>query len=88
MTGHSVLPSGGSLVDVRGLVVRYGGIAAVQGIDLSIDAGKAVAIVGPNGAGKTSLLSAIAGIVRPSAGAIQIAGRPLAGLAVEDERSA
>ncbi len=78
------MPSGSSLVDVRGLVVRYGGIAAVQGVDLRIDAGEAVAIVGPNGAGKTSLLSAIAGIVRPSAGTVEVGGRPLAGLALSD----
>ncbi len=62
---------GESLVEVRGLVVRYGAITAVRGVDLRIDAGEAVAIVGPNGAGKTSLLSAIAGIVRPSAGSSQ-----------------
>ena len=78
------MPSGGSLVEVRSLVVRYGGIAAVQGVDLRINAGEAVAIVGPNGAGKTSLLSAIAGIVRPSAGTIEVGGRPLAGLALSD----
>ncbi len=78
------MPSGGSLVEVRSLVVRYGGIAAVQGVDLRIGAGEAVAIVGPNGAGKTSLLSAIAGIVRPSAGTIEVGGRPLAGLALSD----
>ena len=78
------MPSGGSLVEVRSLVVCYGGIAAVQGVDLRINAGEAVAIVGPNGAGKTSLLSAIAGIVRPSAGTIEVGGRPLAGLALSD----
>ena len=52
----------------RGLVVRYGAIAAVRGVDLESDDGEVVAIVGPNGAGKTSLLSAIAGIVAPAAG--------------------
>jgi branched-chain amino acid transport system ATP-binding protein len=84
MTDHPAMPSGGSLVDVRGLVVRYGGIAAVQGVDLRIEAGEAIAIVGPNGAGKTSLLSAIAGIVRPSAGTVEVGGRPFAGLALSD----
>ncbi|RLP28162.1 ABC transporter ATP-binding protein [Mesorhizobium sp. YM1C-6-2] len=84
MTDHSDKPSGDSLVEVCGLVVRYGGIAAVQGVDLRIGAGEAVAIVGPNGAGKTSLLSAIAGIVRPSAGTVEVSGRPLAGLALSD----
>ena len=75
---------GGRLVELSGLVVRYGAIAAVQGVDLAVDAGEAVAIVGPHGAGKTSLLSAIAGIVRPSAGSIRIAGKPLAGIALSD----
>ena len=56
----------------------------MQGVDIRIDAGEAVAIVGPNGAGKTSLLSAIAGIVRPSAGAVSLGGKPLAGLALSD----
>ncbi|OHV61241.1 ABC transporter ATP-binding protein [Mesorhizobium sp. LCM 4577] len=72
------------MVELSGLVIRYGAIAAVQGVDLAVDAGEAVAIVGPNGAGKTSLLSAIAGIVRPSAGSIRIAAKPLAGIALSD----
>jgi branched-chain amino acid transport system ATP-binding protein len=85
MTKQMDAPAQGQgLVEARGLVVRYGGIAAVQGIDFSIGAGEAVAIVGPNGAGKTSLLSAIAGIVRPSAGTIHLAGKPLASLALSD----
>jgi branched-chain amino acid transport system ATP-binding protein len=79
-----MIEAGERLVDVRGLVVRYGAITAVQGIDLHIDAGEAVAIVGPNGAGKTSLLSAIAGIVRPSAGTISIGGTELAGLPLSE----
>jgi branched-chain amino acid transport system ATP-binding protein len=72
------------LVDVRGLAVRYGSITAVRGIDLRVRADEIVAIVGPNGAGKTSLLSAIAGIVRPAAGSIGIGGRPIAGMALSD----
>ena len=64
-------------MDVRGLAVRYGAISAVHGVDLQVHAGEAVAIIGPNGAGKTSLLSAMAGIVRPAAGSIEI-GRPAA----------
>lgn len=72
------------LVDVRDLVVRYGAITAVHGVDLKVHTGETVAIVGPNGAGKTSLLSAIAGIVRPESGMIDVAGVPLAGLALSD----
>jgi branched-chain amino acid transport system ATP-binding protein len=84
MKERSGTAPGESLVEARRLVVRYGGITAVQGVDIRIDAGEAVAIVGPNGAGKTSLLSAIAGIVRPSAGAVSLGGKPLAGLALSD----
>jgi branched-chain amino acid transport system ATP-binding protein len=72
------------LLDVRALVVRYGAITAVHGVDLHVDGGEIVAIVGPNGAGKTSLLAAIAGVVTPKAGAIAIAGKPLAGIALAD----
>jgi branched-chain amino acid transport system ATP-binding protein len=72
------------LLDVSGLVVRYGAITAVRGIDLQVTDGETVGIVGANGAGKTSLLSAIAGIVAPFAGRIAFAGAPLSGIALED----
>jgi branched-chain amino acid transport system ATP-binding protein len=72
------------LLRVSDLVVRYGAITAVRGVDLAVAEGSVVAIVGPNGAGKTSLLSSIAGIVRPAAGAIAFAGRLLGGLVLED----
>jgi branched-chain amino acid transport system ATP-binding protein len=72
------------LLDVSGLVVRYGAVTAVRGIDLEVRDGETVGIVGPNGAGKTSLLSAIAGIVAPLAGRITFAGAPLSGIALED----
>ncbi len=73
-----------SLLSVSGLVVRYGAIAAVRGVDLEVRQGEVVAIVGPNGAGKTSLLSAIAGIVRPASGTIAYAGKPLTRLLLEN----
>jgi branched-chain amino acid transport system ATP-binding protein len=72
------------LLAVSGLVVRYGAITAVRGIDLEVADGETVGIVGPNGAGKTSLLSAIAGLVAPFAGRIAFAGAPLSGIALED----
>jgi branched-chain amino acid transport system ATP-binding protein len=72
------------LLDVRTLVVRYGAIVAVHGVDLHVDEGEIVAVVGSNGAGKTSLLTAIAGIVPPKAGSIAMAGRSLAGVALAD----
>jgi branched-chain amino acid transport system ATP-binding protein len=72
------------LLTVSRLTVRYGAIAAVRSVDLVVGDSEIVAIVGPNGAGKTSLLSAIAGIVRPESGTIAFAGAPLAGVLLED----
>jgi branched-chain amino acid transport system ATP-binding protein len=72
------------LVEVSGLVVRYGQVTAVRGVDLAVHPGEVVAVVGPNGAGKSSLVSAIAGVVRPAEGSVSISGEPLAGLALSD----
>jgi branched-chain amino acid transport system ATP-binding protein len=74
----------GPLLQVSGLVVRYGAVTAVRGVDLRVNQGEIVSIVGPNGAGKTSLISAVAGIVPPAAGSIVFAGRSLTGIALED----
>jgi NitT/TauT family transport system ATP-binding protein len=57
-----------------------GGYRALDDITLSIDAGSFVAIVGPSGCGKSTLLNIVAGLLAPSAGAVRVAGEPLAGL--------
>jgi len=72
-----------ALLAVSGLIVRYGRIAAVRGVDLEIRAGEIVSIVGPNGAGKTSLLSAIFGVIPSAGGDVRFAGDRLAGVALE-----
>jgi branched-chain amino acid transport system ATP-binding protein len=72
------------LLEVSGLIVRYGAVTALRGVDLRVNEGEIVSIVGPNGAGKTSLISAVAGIVAPAAGSIVFAGKSLAGIALED----
>ena len=66
-----------ALLEVNGVSVRYGSIAAVRSVDLSIEEGKICAILGPNGAGKTTILKSIVGLVQPSAGTIVLQGRPL-----------
>ncbi|MGH6925910.1 MAG: ABC transporter ATP-binding protein, partial [Propylenella sp.] len=75
---------GPPLLAVSGLVVRYGVIKAVRGVDLSVGNGEVVAIVGPNGAGKTSLLSAIVGVVKAAAGNVALAGKQIEGIAPEE----
>ena len=69
------------MLEVRDLVVRYGAIEAVHGISFDVHEGEVVALIGANGAGKTSTLAAISGLVRPTRGAIRLAGRELAGAA-------
>jgi len=71
-----------SLLEVEGLAVRYGGIRAVKGIDLSVGAGEVVCLIGANGAGKTTTLRALAGLLPTAAGRIRYAGDDLAGVPV------
>ena len=66
-------------LEVRGLHAYYGESHVLQGVDLEVRAGEAVALVGRNGAGKTSTINAIAGLLRPRAGRITIAGTEVAG---------
>src|SRR5690606_18072872 len=65
------------LLEARGLVREYGGIAAVDGIDFALPAGAFLAVFGPNGAGKTSLLRMLAGGLRPTRGEVWVAGQRL-----------
>jgi len=63
-----------STVTCRGLVKRYGGVAAVDGIDLEIRRGECFGLLGPNGAGKTTTVEMLEGLRRPDAGEILILG--------------
>jgi branched-chain amino acid transport system ATP-binding protein len=66
---------------IRGLTKRFGGLAALDGVDLSLREGEILGVIGPNGAGKTTLFSMIAGSLRPTAGEILLDGRRVSGLA-------
>jgi len=70
-----------TLLEIRGLEVRYGGIRAVKGIDLEVAQGEFVCLIGANGAGKSSTLRAIAGLARTAAGSIRFGDRDLSGIA-------
>jgi ABC-2 type transport system ATP-binding protein len=62
------------IIDIHGLVKRYGSFTAVDGVDLAIDTGEIFGILGPNGAGKTTTLEMIEGLRAPDAGSITVAG--------------
>jgi len=63
-------PTGTTLLTVRDLEVCYGGITALQGVSLDVNAGEIVTLIGSNGAGKTTLLRSISSLLRPVAGKI------------------
>jgi branched-chain amino acid transport system ATP-binding protein len=63
------------LLEVRDLRVTYGHVEAVRGVSLTVEEGRIITLIGPNGAGKTSLLSALAGLVRPAGGTVRLADR-------------
>ncbi len=71
-----------SLLALEHLEVAYGGIRAVKGIDVAVEAGELVCLIGANGAGKTTTLRAITGLVRPAAGRIVYDGQAIDGLRV------
>src|SRR5262245_57477214 len=68
-----------NLLRVRDLGVRYGELTALHDVVLDVGAAEIVAVIGPNGAGKTTLLKTIAGVLRPHAGRIQLAGERIDG---------
>jgi branched-chain amino acid transport system ATP-binding protein len=71
------------LLALRGLTRRFGGLTAVDGIDLELAAGELVSIIGPNGAGKTTLFNLVTGLDRPDTGEVRLAGQPITGFSPE-----
>jgi ABC-2 type transport system ATP-binding protein len=63
-----------ALVVVRDLTVRFGAVAAVSGLDLTLPASASVALIGRNGAGKSTTLRVLAGVLPPTSGTVLIAG--------------
>ena len=70
----------GPILQVRNLVKSFGGVTAVNGVSLSLEAGKIYGLIGPNGSGKTTLFNCITGIERRDGGAIGFKGRRIDGL--------
>jgi branched-chain amino acid transport system ATP-binding protein len=70
------------MLRVRGLVKRFGGVAASDGVDLDVREGEVHALIGPNGAGKSTLVNQLSGALRPDAGTIAFDGRDITRLAM------
>ena len=84
MTSGAVLGNGGRSVarlEVAGVEVRFGGVVALRGVDLTVEHGSVTGLIGPNGAGKTTLFNVITGLQKPQAGRIVLEGQDLTSLA-------
>jgi branched-chain amino acid transport system ATP-binding protein len=69
------------LLAIDGLVKRFGGFRALDGLSLALKPGEILGLVGPNGSGKTTCINVISGLYGPDGGTIRFEGRPIGGLA-------
>ena len=69
-----------AMLDISDLDVHYGGIHALKGVSMKVDAGEVVTLIGANGAGKTTTLRAVSGLVSASRGSVSFAGAKISGL--------
>jgi branched-chain amino acid transport system permease protein len=77
LTRDRGLPAAGDALQARGLVKTFGGLRAVDGVDLTVTAARITGLLGPNGSGKTTLFNLIDGTVSASSGQVILAGRQL-----------
>lgn len=66
-------------LQVEGLSKNFGGLRAVDGVDLTVESGEILGLIGPNGAGKTTLFNLISGTIKPSAGKVIFFGENISG---------
>ncbi|MGQ0464619.1 MAG: ATP-binding cassette domain-containing protein, partial [Sporichthyaceae bacterium] len=71
-------------IGCTGLRKSFGGVAAIDGVDLDVYPGEIVGLMGPNGAGKTTILDALSGFLVPDAGRVRLAGRDVTALAPQE----
>ncbi|HXA58356.1 MAG TPA: ABC transporter ATP-binding protein [Streptosporangiaceae bacterium] len=67
------------LLSLNTLTMRFGGVTAINGLDLTIREGEIFALIGPNGAGKTTVFNVVTGVYQPSAGSVTFAGSQISG---------
>jgi amino acid/amide ABC transporter ATP-binding protein 1, HAAT family (TC 3.A.1.4.-) len=67
-----------TLLSVRNLTMRFGGLTAIDNLSLEVPAGKITGIIGPNGAGKTTLFNCLTGFYKPTTGTLRLATRAAA----------
>jgi urea ABC transporter ATP-binding protein UrtD len=68
------------LLEISGISKNFGGVIALDGVDLSVETGSLTCIIGPNGCGKTTLFNVVSGALRPTAGRVHYRGEDITGL--------
>jgi branched-chain amino acid transport system ATP-binding protein len=72
------------IIEARGLIKRFGGIVAVNGLDFAVEPGELVGLIGPNGSGKTTTINMLTGHLRSDGGTIVVRGETTTGLKASD----
>jgi branched-chain amino acid transport system ATP-binding protein len=78
--GEPQQPTGSVLLELNNVTKQFGGLVAVEDVNLQIGSGEIISIIGPNGAGKTTVFNLITGIYRPTSGDVILDGRSVVGL--------
>jgi ABC-type branched-subunit amino acid transport system ATPase component len=81
------MAGGPAALEVENLVVRFGGLRAVDNVSLSVPPSAVVGLVGPNGSGKTTTLDAVSGFLSPESGSVRVDGEEIGDLLAEERRS-
>jgi len=68
------------ILNVKNLTMKFGSLAAVDGVSLSVGKGEIIGLIGPNGAGKTTFFNCLTGYLTPQSGAVQFDGHPITGM--------
>ncbi|MDP9845026.1 ABC transporter ATP-binding protein [Streptosporangium lutulentum] len=72
--------SGRAMLELKSLVMRFGGVTALREVDLTINEGEIFALIGPNGAGKTTVFNVVTGVYQPTQGEIRFLGERISGV--------
>jgi branched-chain amino acid transport system permease protein len=76
---HDAGAAGGELLRVEQVLMQFGGLKALNQVDLTVARGTVHGLIGPNGSGKSTMMNVLTGIYKPTAGAVVYAGQPIAG---------
>lgn len=74
------------ILEAEGIVCRFGGFSALDGVTLGLATGLVTGLIGPNGAGKSTLVNVVSGLLRPTAGRVLFGGQDIANLPPERRR--